>query len=168
MLYEINEEIRKLFEALDGDENGEIEDFDGTVAKIEALQATKQEILTWVAKEVFNTRAEADKVKAEIDRLDTNKKRLEQKEERLMNVLDRECAGQKTDLGICVASYRKSTSIKIFDEEATMKYLQANRLVDCIKVPPLEIRANEVKKLLKEGLLIDGCELEEHRTLGLR
>lgn len=46
---------------------------------------------------------------------------MEKKDDRLMKIIDRECAGEKTDLGIAVVSYRKSESLEITDAAAALK-----------------------------------------------
>lgn len=101
MLYEINQEIAELLALLEGDENGEIKDFDETIAKLEALSEKKEEVLKWVAKEVLNTRAEKNSLVSEIDRLSKIKDSQEKKEKRLLEVLNRECAGEKKKSRFC-------------------------------------------------------------------
>ena len=106
-LYEINTEILRLTDAIEFDEEtGEIlGDTDGLFAQIDALQMEKNRILEWLAKLVLNLRSEATALKSEEERLKARRDRLSKKEERLMSVLDRECGGEKTDLGVATLSY---------------------------------------------------------------
>ena len=94
-LYEINAEILRLTDAIEFDEEtGEIlGDTDEMFAQIQLLQMEKNSILEYLAKLVLNIRSEAAAVKTEEQRLKARRDRLAKKEERLMRVLDRECAG---------------------------------------------------------------------------
>lgn len=82
-------------------ETGEIlGDADELFSQIQSLQMEKKSILEYLAKFVLNIRSEAAAVKTGEQRLKARRDRLAKKEERLMKVLDRECAGEKTDLGV--------------------------------------------------------------------
>ena len=97
-LYEINEEIRRLTERIEFDENtGEVLcDIDAVCAEIDALQMEKKSILEYLAKVVLNIRAEAAALKSEEVRLRERRTKLTMREDSLMKVLDRECGGKKT------------------------------------------------------------------------
>ena len=107
-LYEIHAEIQRLADQIDFDpETGEIlMDADAIFEQIDALKMERQSILEYLAKLVLNIRAEAEALKDEDARLKHRRLSLDLKENRLMNVLDRECAGQKTNLGVATFSYR--------------------------------------------------------------
>lgn len=101
-LYEINEEILRLTDQITVDEEtGEISgDVASVCEQIEALQMERRSILEFLAKLVLNLRSDIAALKAEEDRLRDRRTRLEKKVERLLEILDRECAGEKTDLGV--------------------------------------------------------------------
>lgn len=105
-LYEINAEILRLTDAIEFDEEtGEfLVDADELFTQIQSLQLEKKSILEYLAKLVLNIRSEATAVKTEEQRIKARCDRLAKKEERLMKVLDRECAGEKTNLGIATFS----------------------------------------------------------------
>ena len=169
-LYEINEEILRLTDqiAVD-DETGEVScDMDALFKEIGALQMEKKSILEYLAKLVLNIRSEAAAVKAEEIRLRDRRSRLEKKEARLMQILDRECAGEKTDLGVATFSYRKVTRVNVTDSAKAVVWLKRRKLLDCFRAPAPEVSKNDVKKLLADGTKIPGCELVEDRSYSLK
>ena len=169
-LYEINAEILRLTDQIDfGPETGEILcDIEAIEAEIRALQMEKKSILTWLAKLVLNTRAEAAAIKAEASRLKGRRERLEKKDTRLMSIIDRECAGEKTDLGIATVSYRKSDPLEITNEAAALKWLQENNHPECIKIADPEVRKAEVKALVKKGTDVPGTVLVQKNNCSLK
>ena len=162
-LYEINEEINNLIDQiLVDEETGEILcDIDTIYARIDALQMEKKSILEFLAKLVLNTRAEAAAVKTEETRLRERRTRLEKKESRLMQILDRECAGTKTDLGVATFYYRKTSRVDVLDAEKAVNWLKRHKYMDCYRVPAPEGAKNEVKKLLTAGTNVPGCAVVE-------
>ncbi len=169
-LYEINAEILRLMDAIEFDpETGEVLcDTDEMYAQIHSLQMERQSILEYLAKLVINLRAEAAAVKAEEQRLKGRRDRLARKEERLMQVLDRECAGEKTDLGVATFSYRKTSRVEVADSAKAVRWLKRHKHTDCFRVPAPEVAKNEVKKLINAGLKVPGCALVEDRSYSLR
>ena len=101
-LYEINSELIDLLDRLEPDpETGEVPaDYEEIIAQIDALALRKEEILQYLAKLALNYRAETAALKAEEARLKERRDTLSAKEERLIRILDRECDGVTTDLGI--------------------------------------------------------------------
>ena len=116
-LYEINLEIMRLVDAIQFDEEtGEIlGEADELFEQINALQMEKSKILEYLAKLVLNIRGDVASLKAEENRLKDRRQRLEKKEARLLRVLDRECAGQTTDLGVATLGYRKTSRVEVED-----------------------------------------------------
>lgn len=147
-LYEINAEILRLTDAIEFDEEtGEIlGDTDEMFAQIQLLQMEKNSILEYLAKLVLNIRSEAAAVKTEEQRLKARRDRLAKKEERLMRVLDRECAGEKTDLGVATFSYRKTSHVDVSDAAKAVRWLKRNKHLDCFRIPAPEVAKTEVKK----------------------
>lgn len=94
-LYEINTEIALLMQQLEVDEEtGEIlTSSEDILQQLNALDMERSRILEYLAKVVLDTRAEAAALKAEEERLAKRRRICEHREERLIEVLDRECKG---------------------------------------------------------------------------
>ena len=169
-LYEINEEILRLTDQIVIDEEtGEILcDLDAIYAGIDALQMERHSILEYLAKLTLNLRSEAAAVKAEEARLRDRRTRLEKKEARLMQILDRECAGEKTDLGVATFQYRRTSRVEVTDSEKAVAWLKRRKLTDCFRVPAPEVAKAEVKKLLTAGTKVPGCDVVEDRSYSLK
>ena len=168
-LYEINDEILRLTDQIVIDEEtGEIGcDLENICAQIDSLRMEKRSILEYLAKLTLNLRAEQTAVKAEETRLHDRRVSLEKKEKRLLQVLDRECGGEKTDLGVATLNYRKTSRVYVTDHNAAIIWLQENH-ENFIRYQEPEISKNDVKKLLAEGTEIPGCSLVEERSYSLR
>jgi hypothetical protein len=169
-LYEINAEILRLTDAIEFDpETGEIlgsaEDlFD----EINRLQMQKKSILVWLAKLVLNLRSEEAALKAEEDRLKARRTRLSKKEDQLMHVLDRECAGEKTDLEIATFSYRKTSHVEVTDSAKAVRWLKRHKFTDCYRIPEPEVAKAEVKKLIGSGEKVPGVSVINDYSTSLR
>ena len=169
-LYEINAEILRLTDQIEFDEEtGEILcDIDAIYDAIGALQMEKKSILEYLAKIVLNLRAEAAAVKTEEQRLKERREKLSRKEDRLMKILDRECAGEKTDLGVATFSYRKTSHVDVSDAPKAIRWLKRNKHLDCFRVPAPEVAKTEVKKLINAGMKVPGCAVVEDYSCSLR
>lgn len=168
-LYEIDAEILRLTDQIVFDEEtGEILcDIDALTVEIESLQMERKSVLAYLAKLVLNLRAEETALKAEEQRLKDRRQRLEKKESRLMQILDRECAGEKTDLGVATVSYRKTAKLNVTDNGAAVAWLQTNH-EDFIRYQEPEISKNDVKKLLAAGVEVPGVELVNDLSCSLK
>ena len=168
-LYEINAEILRLTDQLSIDEEtGEVQGDPETVCReLDALQMERHSVLEYLAKLVLNARSEAAAIKAEEARLRERRARLERREERLLQVLDRECDGEKTDLGVATLRYRKTVRVNVPDAEKAVAWLRAHAYNNCFRVPAPEVAKTEVKKLLMSGTEVPGCELVEDRSCSL-
>ena len=169
-LYEINEQIERLTDQITFDEEtGEILcDIDAITTEIDKLQMEKKSVLEYLAKLVLNHRAEETMIKAEENRLKERRERLGKKEERLMAILDRECDGEKTDLGVATVSYRKTNRMEITDSGEALFWLREFGYTDCYKTPAPEISKSEVKKLVKSGVEVPGCAVVESLSCSLK
>ena len=169
-LYEINEEILRLTESIDIDEEtGEfVCDIDAITEGIDRLQMERRSILEYLAKLVLNTRAEAAALKTEEQRLKERRQRLEKKEDRLMAILDRECGGEKTDLGVATFSYRKTSRLEVSDSRTAVEWLRDNEYTDCYRIPAPEVSKAEVKRLIARGEKVPGCAIVEDYSCSLR
>ena len=169
-LYEINTQIAALVDQLDIDyETGEIgENYDAVMEQIHALDMERNSILQYLAKIVLNTRAEAAMLKAEEQRLKERRDALTLKEDRLLKILDRECAGQTTPLGIATLSYRKTGHVEVSNSEKAVRWLKRRKYLDCFRVPAPEVAKAEVKKLIASGIKVPGCAVIEDRSYSLK
>ena len=169
-LYEINEQILRLTDQITVDEEtGEVLcDMDSVCRQLAALQMERQSILEYLAKLVLNLRAEAAALKAEEDRLHERRSRKEKKIDRLLQILDRECAGEKTDLGVATLQYRKTSRVEVLDVTKAVNWLKRRKLTDCFRIPAPEVAKAEVRKLLSAGTKVPGCALVEDRSYSLK
>ena len=83
-----------------------------------------------------------------------------------MRIIDRECAGEKTDLGIAVVSYRRSEPLEITDASAALKWLRENEHPECIKTS-YEVKKIETKALVKKGTAVPGTALTSKNNCSL-
>ncbi len=167
-LYEVNEGIMRALVVIE-EEGGEVNEITmKALQELDDLQMEKDRILEYLAKVVLNTRSEAAAIKAEEERLKNRRKALEIKEERVMAILDRECNGEKTDLGVATVSYRKSESLDVLDKTEAIKWLSAHAHEECIKVPEPEVVKDAVKKLIKTEIEVPGVALVVKNNCSLR
>ena len=159
-LYEVNQEIENLLEALEPDpETGEIPaNEDEIIAQINALALKREDILSYLAKLALDSKATVQAMKAEEKRLHDRRAAMEAKHEHLMSVLDRECGGERTDLGVATLIYRKSSRVEVTDSRAAIAWLKKHHHEDCYRQPDPEISKLYVGKLLDTGEHIPGIE----------
>ena len=167
ILYEINEAITRLTDRLDADSKDE-EVCSAVADQIHALDMERHAVLEGIAKLILNLRAEAGMLRAEEQRLKARRDVLSRKENRLMKILDRECDGQKTPLGIATFSYRKTSHVEVSDPEKAMKWLKRRNYTNCFHVPAPEIAKTEVKRLITSGNKVPGCAVVEDRSYTLK
>ena len=167
-LYEVNQAIEGIFEILVDPETGEILPDETLLAQLDALQMERSRILEYLAKLVLNTKAQIGAIKEEEQRLRERRYGCDRKVERLMAILDRECAGEKTDCGVATVCYRKTSRVEVGDDTAAVSWLMANGHSTCYKVPAPEISKTEVKKLLTAGTEVPGVTLVQDYSCSLR
>lgn len=168
-LYKTNQMIEELVAALQPDpETGELpENTDELIEQINNLQADKDEILNWMAKEVLNIRANFAGIKAEQERLMKYRKGQENLEKRLVAILDYECAGQNTDFGIAKLSHRKTQKTDVTDPDAAISFLQQTGHDDMLKYKKPDVDKIAVKGLIKRGVPVPGVELVDSISVSL-
>ena len=159
-LYEVNQQIEDLIVQLEPDpETGEIPaNEDEIIAQINALALKREDILQYLAKLALNTKATVASMKAEEKRLQDRRRRMEQRQDRLIAILDRECGGEKTDLGVATLCYRKTSHVEITDKDAALAWLKKTGHDDCYRIPEPEISKLYVGKLLDAGDAVPGAE----------
>lgn len=168
-LYEVNAAIQELLLMLEPDpETGEVAATDDIIEQLGHLEMERSAILEYLAKVVLDTRAGVDALKNEERRLKERRQALERKDERLMQILDRECAGQKTDCGVATICYRKTTRVEVSDNQSAITWLKENGYDSCYKQPAPEVSKSEVKKLLQAGTDVPGIALIQDLSCSLR
>ena len=169
-LYEVNMAIQAALDRLDFDpETGEIgENTEAVLQELDSLEMERDRILEYIAKAALNIRSNAVALKAEEDRLSKRRKALERKEEKLVSILDRECGGEKKDLGFATVSYRKSESVEVLDSAKACAWLHDNGHNDCVRIKPPEVIKDEVKKLIKNDANIPGVKLVEKNNCSVK
>jgi hypothetical protein len=169
-LYEVNEAILSLYDQIEFDpDTGEIlGDADELFDQISHLQMEKYSILEYLAKLVLNIRSEEAALKAEELRLKARRERLSKKEDRLMHVLNRECEGKNTDLGVATVYYRKTSRVDVSDAAKAIRWLKRHKHPECYRVPDPEVAKTEVKKLLAAGEKVPGCAITQDMSCSLR
>lgn len=167
-LYEVNQAIEDIFERMVDPETGEIIGDDALMEELGALQMERSRILEYLAKLVLNNKASIESIKEEERRLRERRGTLERKTEKIMEILDRECAGQKTDCGVATFCYRKTARVEVSDLDTAVAWLDENGHKDCYRIPAPEISKTEVKRLLTAGSEVPGVELVQDYSCSLR
>lgn len=167
-LYEVNQAIEAIFEMLVDPDTGELLPDENLLEQLDALQMERSRILEYLAKLVLNTKSQISAIKEEEARLRDCRQNYDRKVDRLMAILDRECAGQKTDCGVATVCYRKTSRVEVGDDVAAVSWLMENGHSNCYKVPAPEISKSEVKKLLTAGTEVPGVALVQDLSCSLR
>ena len=174
-LYEINMELDELMDMCEWDPDrkayidtatGEILQEDEYEMRLHSLGYQKQQILEWMARKVLNLRMEAAGRKVEVKRLQTEAQKREKLADRLEEIIARECAGEKTDLGVATMAYRKSEAV-VWDEKDApdiICWLQEHDHDDCLKYAEPEIRKTELKALIKGGVHVPLAMVEQRNN----
>ena len=159
-LYEVNQQIEDLILQLEPDpETGEIPaNEDEIIARINELGMKKKDILQYLAKLALDAKASVQSLKAEEKRLKDRRQRMDARHERLISILDRECGGEKTELGVATLCYRSASHVEFSDEDAAFQWLKENGHDDCYRIPKPELSKLYVGKLLDAGDEVPGAE----------
>ena len=159
-LYEVNQQLEDLILQLEPDpETGEIPaNEDEIITQINALAMKREDILQYLAKLALDAKASVQSLKAEEKRLKERRQRIDTRHDRLVAILDRECGGEKTELGVATLCYRKTSHVEITDKGAALFWLKEMGHEDCIRIPEPEISKQAVGKLLDSGVEVDGVE----------
>ena len=167
-LYEVNQAIEGIFEMLVDPETGELLPDETLLAQLDALQMERSRILEYLAKLVLNTKSQIAAIKEEEQRLRDRRHGCDRKVDRLMAILDRECAGEKTDCGVATVCYRKTTKVDVADSQAAVDWLSEHGHSNCYRIPAPEISKTEVKRLLTAGTEVPGVTLVQDLSCSLK
>ena len=131
---------------------------DDLITRFKDLHLKRDELLESLATLALDTRDDIMNLKTEESRLKARRQHLTGKRERVMSVLDRECGGEKTDLGVATLCYRRVSHVEITDGDAACKWLRENGHDEGYRIPKPEISKMYVGKLLDAGYRIPGAE----------
>ena len=160
-LYEIDNEILDCVDM----ETGEILD----TAKLDALQMEREKKLEGVALWVKDLKAEADAVKAEADKLTARKKALDNKIDSIKTWLATALDGEKLKTARCNVYQTHSQRLAVADEGKLIEFFQeTNDPEKFLRFRDPELRKDEIKKALKDGLVIPGAALEETESVVIK
>ena len=160
-LYEIDAAI---LEAVD-QETGEILDTE----KLDALQMEREAKLEGVALWIKDLKAEADAVKAEADKLTARKKALDNKIDSIKTWLTGALCGEKLKTARCNVYQTHGQRLAVADEDQLICFLQTQENPGrFLRFRDPELRKDELKKALKDGVTIPGASLEETESVVIK
>ena len=160
-LYEIDQEILDCVDA----ETGEILD----VEKLDALQMEREEKLEGVALWIKDMKAEAAAVKEEADKLNARKKALDNRIESVKEWLLRALDGGKLKTARCNVYLTHSQRLAVPDEAKLIEFLKTLRAPEeFLRFKEPELRKDEIKKALKDGIEIEYAKLEETESVVIK
>lgn len=151
-LYQIDTEIMKLIDY----ETGEVLDWD----KLDELQAAKEQKIENIALYIKNLTAEAAALKAEKDAFAERQKAAEKHAEGLKQYLSNALKGEKFKTTKVNISYRKSEMLEIANGVEIPE--------DFLKYKEPEINKTELKKAIKDGLLLEGVSIVERSNIQIK
>lgn len=163
-LWQINAEIENLLSTMVDEETGEIDE--EAVAALEQLDLDRSEKIENIACYIKSLNAYAASLKAEKDALASRQKSAENKADRLKSYLQASLNGEKYRSAKADISYRTSTKC-VIDEEQCKQWLENNNHSECVKYEA-SVRKDEVKKLLKDGINVQGAYLEQNTSMTIK
>lgn len=151
-LYQIDDAIMKLIDY----ETGEILDWD----KLDELNAAKEQKIENIALYIKNLTAEAAALKAEKDAFAERQKAAEKRAEGLKQYLVSALNGEKFKTSKVAISYRKSKALEIADGVEIPE--------DFLTYKEPEVNRTDLKKAIKDGLLIEGVSIVERQNIQIK
>ena len=155
-MYELTEAYQNLMEL-----DLEPEQLQEALASIQGDIAEKAEN---IAKAMRTMELEENALTEEINRLQAMVKTRKNRRESLKSYLDMNLKAadvKKLEAGTFKFSYRKSTSVKIADEDAIPEEYKTEKVT-------VSVSKNDIKKALNNGVVIPGAELEEKQNLQIK
>jgi len=196
MIYQLDEQIERLLEDFTDPETGELKKYilghDGEprevpldeqldaeasgvqlpyldsekmlMEKMEQLQLDYAKLIRNLRNEHINRKAEAEAMKAEKLRIAKRQSIAEKAADRAARFLAYLTKGEKYEDEVVKISYRKSETVETDEEFCDWAIRNAPGLV---KITP-EPRKADIKKLLKNGTLIEHCSLVEKKNIQIK
>lgn len=159
-LYELTDKYLQAFEALQVDEDGNMQGYEA----LEQLAGELDEKLEAVACFIKDQRGEVEKFKAEEKALAARRKQLESRAKWLSNYLQGqlEAVGrEKFETARCKLGFTKSTKVNVLDMDLLPE--EYRRVVTTV-----EPDKKALLPLLRAGEVISGVELQENRTFQIK
>ena len=160
-LYEIDQDILDCVDM----ETGEILDAE----KLDALQMERETKLEGVSLWVKDLTAEANAVKEEADKLTARKRALDNKIQALKSWLLIALNGEKLKTPRCNVYQTHSTRVSVEDEAELIKFLETlDEPERFLRFREPELRKDEIKKALKDDVIIPGASLETTESVVIK
>lgn len=158
-IYEIEQQIMELYDAAVDEETGEIKS-EEALEKINALEGERENKLENLALWQKQLVADAAMIKNEKMALAERQAKLEKKAESLKKFLAYALDGEKLNTARVAVSYRKSETVEIAEGTVLpMEYLT-------FKEPTPN--KTEIKKALKAGTVIEGCQIVTNQNMQIK
>lgn len=196
MIYQLNDQIERLLEDMTDPDTGELKKYiegpDGfprevpqeeqldaenagvalpyldseqlLLEQIEKLKLDYAVLIRNLRNEYFNRKAEADALKAEKQRLAKRQATAERAYDRAARFLAYLTKGEKYQDEDVKITYRKSESVELDDDFCEWATVNAPGLV---KITP-EPRKADIKRLLKNGTMIEHAHLETRQNIQIK
>ena len=160
-LYEIDQDILDCVDM----ETGEILDAE----KLDALQMERETKLEGVSLWVKDLTAEANAVKEDADKLTARKRALDNKIQALKSWLLIALNGEKLKTPRCNVYQTHSTRVSVEDEAELIKFLETlDEPEKFLRFREPELRKDEIKKALKDDVIIPGASLETTESVVIK
>ena len=160
-LYEIDQDILDCVDM----ETGEILDAE----KLDALQMERETKLEGVSLWVKDLTAEANAVKEEADKLTSRKRSLDNKIQALKSWLLIALDGEKLKTPRCNVYQTHSQRVSVEDEAELVKFLETlDEPERFLRFREPELRKDEIKKALKDDVIIPGASLETTESVVIK
>lgn len=164
-LYEINQEIQRIFDSVVLDEEtGEIVSAD--FAALDELQMAKEEKLKNCGLVYLNRQAEAAAVKQEIDRLTKRYKSLASENKRLLDYMQFNLHGEEFSCPQFAVKYSKSTRVKVDDK--FIEWAKKSRKFKNLLRTSYEPDKVAITNLLKAGETLTYARFETTQTMKIK
>ena len=165
-LYELTNDYRALMNAIDNDEIPE----EAIADTLEAITGEIEVKADEIACLLKNLNADIAAFKAEETRLAERRKQKERLYERIKAYLSEELLKanvSSVDTARNKISFRRSESVYIANEADFLEWAILNRC-DLIKFGEPSPKLTEIKKAIKDGVVIDGVQIVEKNNIQLK
>lgn len=157
-IYQIDAAMMELID----EETGEIKDFE----EFEKLALDRENKIENTGRLYKNYKAEAEAIREEEKNLAKRRKTCENNMERLKTLLDYALGGEKYKSASVVASYRKSSSVEV-NEEQFVPWAKANA-DEYLRYKEPEVNKTALGDALKSGIEVPFAAIVEKMSLSIK